>query len=263
VLNGRYTTIVISIVLHILILIALVYSSADSKNPSEKPKAKPAIKSYIYRPVKPTTPKTAPIVKPLFKPEPEKKIIKEIKEIKEKLTHVKATPNIKKSNKVNTKIVLPEADKQEGKLLPGPPLPNLLPKASSNLLPKTLPQKKFSAREQLSRLRSSINNSITNDAYKEHTQVRSNSIMHGEPFPVPHSKIQVTEEEKRKKNTSYTGHNTITKNDNGSCTIHREQMLGSPIEATTSGFACGESKFDKNFRQHMKKVRDKVMPQRR
>lgn len=255
VLNGRYTAVFISTVLHIVLLIVLIYLSADTKIPVEKPISKPAIKSYIY------TPPVQPSLKPIAPPLSKEKVIKVIEEpvvpkkVEKKLVKDSALPK-------NTKkpIVKPE-EKDEQKLLPGPPLPGLDAKPKNSL--PTTSNRKFSAHEQLSRLRSSINNRVVNDAYKEHTQIRSASAMDGEQIPVPHSTKQLTPEEVYEKNTSSTGHNKITKNDNGTCTIRREQMLGSPVEATTSSFACGESQFDKNFREHMKKVRDKVMPNKR
>lgn len=253
-LNGRYTAVFISAGLHLLILIALIYSSANNELPLKKIDTKPAIKSYIYRPVKPPT---KAIVIPQVKPKTE---AKKINITKPKIETPKPDEKKQKNTEETTKVTQPNSIKkapikvntaeikEDKKLLAGPPLPDS-PKKT-----------KLSPRDRLSRLRSSINNSLVNDAYKEHTQIRSASIMDGDQIPVPHSTKQFTAEEVYKKNTVRSGHNTITKNKNGGCTIHREQMIGSPIEATTSGFACGESEFDKNFREHMQKVRDKTMP---
>jgi hypothetical protein len=70
-------------------------------------------------------------------------------------------------------------------------------------------------------------------------------------------------EEVHEKNTLKMSDNiSITKHDNGTCIIEREQFLGSPVEGSTSAFACGESKFDKSFREHMRKVQNKIMPKR-
>jgi hypothetical protein len=75
---------------------------------------------------------------------------------------------------------------------------------------------------------------------------------------VPKPIVPLTIDQQKKLNTSSSHVGSITKNDNGTCTIQREQILGSPIEATTSYFGCGESKFDKSFREHMKKVQTKL-----
>ena len=48
---------------------------------------------------------------------------------------------------------------------------------------------------------------------------------------------------------------SITKYDNGICTIERTQFLGSSVEGSSSAFACGKNKFDKNFREHMNKYK--------
>jgi len=42
---------------------------------------------------------------------------------------------------------------------------------------------------------------------------------------------------------------SITKYDNGICTIERTQFLGSSVEGSSSAFACGKNKFDKSFRE--------------
>ncbi|MBL4764410.1 MAG: hypothetical protein JKX67_03890 [Colwellia sp.] len=121
----------------------------------------------------------------------------------------------------------------------------------------------FSAYKQLNNLRSAINDKIITEQLSELQQFRSPSVMHGKQFPVPHSTIQMTAEQKKTQNTTRMSDSiSITKYDNGLCVINREQFFGSPIEASSSAFACGESKFDKSFRAHMKKVQEKLMPVR-
>ena len=74
---------------------------------------------------------------------------------------------------------------------------------------------------------------------------------------------KLTPEQVREKNTTKVSSDiSIIKNDNGTCIIEREQFLGSPVEGSTSVFSCGESKFDRDFREHMKKIQDKIAPQR-
>jgi hypothetical protein len=116
----------------------------------------------------------------------------------------------------------------------------------------------FSNYDSLSRLRSSVEKKQREQAFNEIIQQRSVSIMDAAQLPVPHTTVPLTSEQKYQKNTSTSHVGAITKNDNGTCTIHRQQILGSPVEATTSIFACGESKFDKNFREHMQKVQAKL-----
>lgn len=86
--------------------------------------------------------------------------------------------------------------------------------------------------------------------------------MHGEQTVVPPSLVKLTPEQARNKNTTKMSNDiSITKHEDGTCTIDRAQFLGSPVEGSSSVFACGERKFDKSFREHMKKVQEKLMPQ--
>lgn len=273
ILNGRYTTIAISAVLHLLVFIALIYLSAQQKErlKHDIPEPQVAVKSYLYHAPK-VIPKATPkeIKPPLKEPVNQDKLkaenIEEVvlkKVAPDKISPVKAKPSPQALQKALAAkpeaVVIEPKDKEieqktaKEQLVAAPPLPTSPPK-------KIAPQ--LSPHERLSRLRSAINNSVVNDAFKEYRQVRSASVMDGEQIPVPHSSKQLSREEIHTKNTVKLGHHAITKNDNGTCTIHREQMIGSPVEATTSYFGCGESKFDKSFREHMNKVRDKLKPKR-
>jgi hypothetical protein len=83
--------------------------------------------------------------------------------------------------------------------------------------------------------------------------------MHGKQIPVPHSIQNLTPAQEKEKNTIRMSDNiSITRLGNGYCTIERKQFNGSPVPASSSGFACGESDFDKSFKAHMKKVNDKI-----
>lgn len=106
----------------------------------------------------------------------------------------------------------------------------------------------FSSYDRLSRLRKKLDHQQRDQAFVELTQKRSTSIMDGEPLPVPKTLVPLTVDQQHKLNTSSSHVGSMTKNDNGTCTIYREKTLGSPVEATTSSFACGENKFDKSFR---------------
>ena len=120
------------------------------------------------------------------------------------------------------------------------------------------PLTNFSSYDRLSRLRKNIESQQRQQAFGELTQKRSASNMDGEQFPVPKTIVPLTAEQQYILNTSTSHVGSITKNNNGTCTIYREQVLGSPVEATTSYFACGESDFDKSFREHMQKVQAKL-----
>ncbi len=248
-LKGPYTAIIVSVLVHLLLLIALVYSSKNPPTVIKKEKVKStAIKSFLY-----TAPKKIAAKKVELKKTPPKKIIEK-------------------------KIVKSSQSQSIAKTIPVKPVVKLTPtvnpatKAKSSQVTNAVKSETvttknkvsgesrggFSSYDRLSRLRNKLKNQQRDQAFEELTQQRSVSIMDGDPLPVPKAIIGLTREQEYKKNTSKSHVGSITKNDNGTCTIHREQILGSPVEATTSSFACGESKFDKSFREHMQKVQAKL-----
>ena len=130
--------------------------------------------------------------------------------------------------------------------------------SEKNQKTKSINKASFSSFNRLSNLRKKLDNQQRDQAFAASTQQRSTSIMHADPFPVPKTIVPLTRDQKHKLNTVTTHTGTITKNDNGTCTIQRAQVYGSPIPASTSYFACGENKFDKSFRLHMDKVQAKL-----
>lgn len=117
--------------------------------------------------------------------------------------------------------------------------------------------------EHLSDLRKRLNSQAMQALVDEQYQVRSPSVMHGKEIPVPHSTKQLTAIEEKEKNTmKMSDEISITRLGNGYCIIERDQALGSPIPASSSGFACGKSDFDKSFKEHMKKVSNKLAPKK-
>jgi len=249
VLKGPYTAIVVSVLVHLLLLIALVYSSKNPPTVIKKEKVKStSIKSFLYTAPKKIAAKKVELTKTPPQKIIEKKIVKSpqsqsiaktipVKPVAKPTPTVKAATKAKSSqvtNAVKSETVTTK-NKVSGESRGG-----------------------FSSHDRLSRLRNKLNNQQRDQAFEELTQQRSVSIMDGDPLPVPKAIIPLTIEQKYKKNTSNSHVGSITKNDNGTCTIHRAQILGSPVEATTASFACGESKFDKSFREHMQKVQTKL-----
>ncbi|MCW8863340.1 MAG: hypothetical protein OQK09_05530 [Colwellia sp.] len=237
----HYLTLCASIAIHLLIALALFYFSEKQQiNIVKTPKK--AIKSYLYkRPVKPIT---QPEVKDKIEkieqavaPEPINQSELELAQKEKVIETVLPT-------KVKPQIVKPQIAK-----------PSVMKKAKEPM------QATFSPYKQLNSLRDSINDKIINQELAERQQFRSPSVMHGEQVAVPHSNKQLTPaQEKEKRTTRMSDSISITKYDNGLCTIEREQFLGSPVEGSSAAFACGESKFDKSFREHMRKVQEKLMP---
>lgn len=251
-LKGPYTAIVISVLLHLLLLLALIYGATQQPNiiKQDKPKIT-AIKSFLYSASK----------KIVIEATPPSKSTDE-REVQKKIQQKQSNP----SKTVNTEFPKPAIKVPPAKPVierPSKPgstqLTNAVKSETVTTKNKVLGTSRgnFSSYDRLSRLRKKLGNQQRDQAFAELTQPRSNSVMDGEPFPVPKTIVPLTVDQQKKLNTSSSHVGSITKNDNGTCTIYREQMLGSPVHATTAHFACGESKFDKSFREHMKKVQAK------
>ena len=240
VLKTHSTTFLASILVHVVLLILLLFV-AEKKQPQQLDITPKAIKSYLYKmPPKAVTVKQAQI-KPEVTPE--------------KIVDLKDKKIITDKKKIKKSKALASAASSK-------PLSAVVKNQSISKVSKPA-QTTFSAYKQLNSLRDSINEKMMNQELAELQQFRSPSVMHGKQIPVPHSNEQLTPEQEREKRTTKMSNDiSITKYDNGVCTITREQFLGSPVEGSSSAFACGESKFDKSFREHMKKVRDKILPVR-
>ncbi len=253
-LKGSYTAIFVSIFVHVILLLALFFGAEKTERTAKanKPEVQ-VIKSFLYK-----APKKAPPKKVTAKKVTNDQVVTEIKPSTETIVKklapaaVAPTPVIANEKPSNT----PKPSSKE--------TPSQVTNAvksdfntTTNKVPGTS-RGNFSSYDRLSRLRQKLDNQQRDKAFADLTQQRSVSAMDGEQFPVPESIIPLTREQKYIQNTSKSHVGTITKNDNGTCTIYREQILGSPVEATTSTFACGESKFDKSFREHMQKVQAKL-----
>ncbi len=241
-------TFLISIFIHFALLAALVLLAKTSQ--LTMPAEVKAIKSYLYKkPVKKVQPVQAPTEKVTeSQPTAPTKIAKPLETKPPKTKTAEPKPKAKQT-------------KQAAKVTPQSPTKSS-PQTAQDLKAAQPQTKSLSAYGQLNKLRNSINQQILEKDFQEYQAVRSHSKMHAQPFPVPHSEVQLTPDQIKEKNTSNYGGGTITKLDNGLCIIEREQFIGSPVEASTSAFNCGESKFDASFREHMKKVQEKLAPVR-
>lgn len=244
ILKKHYVSIIVSVLVHLL-LAFLLFFIAEKQQITQEKVTKKAIKSYLYK---------MPAKRTEIKP------IKEEVNVKEKLVELKQ--DLPKEIQVETQIKI---EKKQSEVKPEISSTSATPatqvKSPSN--EQKPAQANFSAYKQLDSLRNSINEKIMAQELSELQKFRSPSVMHGEQIPVPHSNMQLTpEQDLEKKTTKMSNDISITKYDNGICTIEREQFLGSPVEGSSSAFSCGESQFDKNFREHMKKVQEKIMPQR-
>jgi len=224
----HYLVILVSILVHLLLAL-LLFVIAEKPQIKEIKVAKKAINSYLYKmPAKPI-----------------------VKQILPKKAELKKEENQQASEQI--KLV--------SAVTPAPSLAIKAIKVNTETATKKTVQATFSAYQQLNSLRSAINEKMMADELSELQQFRSPSMMHGEQISVPKLAIPLTpEQERERKATRMSDDISITKYDNGICTIERKQMLGSPIEGSSSAFACGESKFDKSFREHIKKVQEKLLP---
>ncbi|GAW94991.1 MULTISPECIES: hypothetical protein [Colwellia] len=261
-LKGSYTAIFISVLLHLLLLIALINSSINRpKVIKKKPPKVTIIKSFLYSAPKKVVSKKVSPQEIITQKTTAEKIIAEI-----------AAPQQTENQKIALGQTVAKILANKAVTTPVIAVAKAPPRQVSNTVKSTtvttenkvlaVSQGSFSSFERLSRLRQKVAEQQRQQAFTELTQKRSASIMHGEPFPVPHTVVPLTRDQKHKLNTSVSNNTRITKNDNGSCTMVTEQMYGSPIEATRTSFACGESKFDKGFREHMQKVQAKLAIQR-
>lgn len=252
VLKGPYTAIIVSVLLHLLLLLVLIYGATQQPKiiKQDKPKIK-SIKSFLY---------SAP-----------KKIVNKPSTIPKNTDERKTPQKLEQKQAAASESVSTEPPKTVIKKPPAVPVNKSASKPLSTQITNAVKSEtvttknkvsgasrgKFSSYDRLSKLREKLGNQQRDQAFTELTQPRSNSVMDAEPFPVPKTIVPLTVEQQKKLNTSSSHVGSITKNDNGTCTIYREQMLGSPVHATTASFACGESKFDKSFREHMEKVQAK------
>jgi hypothetical protein len=262
VLKGSYTAISVSVIVHLLLLLILIFASKKVPKviKQEKPKTT-VIKSFLYAPPPKIIPKkvisdnVATEIKPTEKSITQKKSPKTVAS-KKVLTSKKSSSTLPKktTNSMNT---LPNKSVSEENSIQ---VTNSVKSDSITTKNKVSGASRgnFSSYDRLSKLREKLANQQREQAFADLTQQRTVSTMDGDQLPVPTSITPLTREEKYQQNTQKSHVGTITKNDDGTCTIYRAQILGSPVEATTSSFACGESKFDKSFREHMQKVQAKL-----
>ena len=113
---------------------------------------------------------------------------------------------------------------------------------------------------QLQNLRSKLNRSAYQTSDNPYQRYQPPSAFNANAKTVPHSMPIKDEEKERKQNTKNMGSGiSTTKGDDGTCSISQDMSIYSLSEgSSTQYFACGESKFNKSFREHMKKVRAKL-----
>jgi hypothetical protein len=252
--KGTYTAIIFSLLVHGLILFVILITQSNKPIIVKSTSNKPPIKSFIY-----------------YAPDLEKTKQNTVKEkLDEKKLITKASPDtIKNLKKVTIKKISTSAhtkkvieiktiqsfEDQISKVIESPESP---PKTS-----KPLPepaQRKLDSFIQLQKLRSKLNNSSIPNTNNPYQSYQPPSVFNTNTKSVPHSVPLKDEEKEREKNTKNMGAGIeITKGDDGTCSITQDMSAyGLSEGSSTQYFSCGESKFDKSFREHMKKVKNKL-----
>ncbi|NMP32083.1 hypothetical protein HII17_10930 [Thalassotalea sp. M1531] len=238
--QGTAIAIIASVFVH-LALFGLVSLTIEKPIHIEKPPE--TISSYLYTP---TTPppieQEAPIkevpVQQAVEVIKSKVSTSDVEEVTERVKEVVSNP----PNKASTHTPKPEVNKQ--------------------ILTSTQGEASIKAEafKQLDRLRESISNQVIEDSVNQFQQHRSVSAMHPNPLPAPKSVVPLTRAQKKEKNTvRYSDDLSIIKGEDGRCGIEEDlSKVGIEGVKAYSSFNCGESKFDKSFRLHMKKVAKKL-----
>jgi len=113
--------------------------------------------------------------------------------------------------------------------------------------------------QSLSRLKDKINQRIINQEMYNFTKPNTGSVLHGTPNFVPHSVVEDTVKKAIAATPSQLGNGfSISKDENGNCTLTEDLSTMGLQGKTTSGFKCGLSKDEKAFKTHMKNVLKKL-----
>ncbi|WP_143764333.1 hypothetical protein [Cognaticolwellia mytili] len=236
----------------------IILTQSTTKPKFKEDKKKVAIKSFLYR-----TPKVEKPIEKISEEQPIKDDVKpkeseqknqEVpkdklpKEIKSVNVIAKPAPTLKNENSLSKKL--------EPSLLPAP-VEQSTPQPQQ---PPQSPRKKLDSFTQLQRLRSKLNQSARTPTDNPYQRYKSPSVFNSNPKAVPHSVPLKDEEKEREKSTKNMGGGiAITKGENGSCEIKQDMSVYGLNEGSSiQKFSCGETKFDKSFREHMKKVKTKL-----
>jgi len=121
------------------------------------------------------------------------------------------------------------------------------------------PIKNHTGLRSLSRLKDKMNKEFIDQEMYNYSKPNTGSVMLGTPNYVPHSFVENTEKKAIASTASQVGNGfSITKNDNGVCTLTEDLSAIGLQGKTTSGFKCGLSKDEEAFKSHMKKVLKKL-----
>lgn len=257
--KGTYTAVLYSLVIHGLILALILFTQPTTQITIQPISKNTAIESYIF-----------------YAP----KIADTLLDENEEAEITKAMTPPKSQQKTNNKLVTetvndkPQLDKDLLKTAPLetfeshdsssqditlPPIDLAQPTPKPRPVPKPV-NRKIDSFTQLQRLRSKLNNNATINTDNPYQKYQPPSVFNTTVKSVPHSVPLKDEEKERKKRTKNMGAGiAITKGEDGRCSITQDlSVYGLSEGSSTQFFACGESKFDQSFREHMKKVKAKI-----
>tara|TARA_B110000438_G_scaffold220569_1_gene213667 strand:+ start:14294 stop:15130 length:837 start_codon:yes stop_codon:yes gene_type:complete len=273
--KGTYTAILFSLVVHGIIILLIFITHSHKEKSIKKINKSPPIKSFLYYAPNLTTAQANQ-----NKQQPLKKIIEEPNRSEadhnkqEVLVTEEPITNKPSTNKPAIDLAAKNPVTPLNKAIQKPSIPSIpstinntlvLPKASNTVpdLPLPLPtpsNQKLDSFTQLQRLRSKLNNGSAPKVDNPYQHDQPPSIFNTTTKTVPHSAPLKDEEKEREKNTKNMGAGiAIIKGDDGRCSVTQDMSAyGLSEGSSVQFFSCGESKFDKSFREHMKAVKEKL-----
>ncbi len=253
--QGRILPVALSIAAHLVLVIVLINNVKVSVPQHDTTKT--PIKSYIYTPkptVKQASNEQSPSSKPDVVDEPNERAlpIEEQTVLDESLEQ--ATPPVEQTTEVQNDTSREPADIPEQIIA--------APKASSNEPLPVVNAEAVSRKvlDAISKLNADLDYKAAEGASFEQFNKNPVSVFNQNRKAVPRSTVPLSKEQEREQNTERLSDQlSIRKTENGTCFI--EEDLGDRgMEGlkAVQAFNCGESKFDKSFREHMKKVINKL-----
>jgi hypothetical protein len=279
--KGTYTAILFSLVAHGIIILLIFITHSPKEKSIKKINKSPPIKSFLYYRPNLTTAqaqqnKQKPLEKIIEKPIEKTSRIEADHNKQEILVTEESAIDKPSTNKpITHKPAIDLAAKNTvtplNETIEEPSIPSTtnntiaLPKASNTVPESPLPlpapsNQKLDSFTQLQRLRSKLNNNTAPTVDNPYQHDQPPSIFNATTKIVPHSVPLKDEEKEREQNTKNMGAGiAITKGDDGRCSVTQDMSAyGLSEGSSVQFFSCGESKFDKSFREHMKAVKAKL-----
>ncbi|WP_157673814.1 hypothetical protein [Cognaticolwellia beringensis] len=252
--KGTYSAILFSLIIHGIILFLMLMAQANKPKIVKSTTKIIPIKSFIYYPPNVAKTDTSSANKKLLEKEPPiEATSNEQTELNSKPTQKNLTPEI-------TKNALDDSPLTGLAVIEAIELPETNNKTTE---PKPLPNptnRKLDSFTQLQKLRSTLNKNSVQNTDNPYQSYQPPSVFNTNSTSVPHSFPMKDVEKEREKNTKNMGSGiAITKGDDGRCSVTQDlSVYGLSEGSSTQFFSCGESKFDKSFREHMRKVKSKL-----